>query len=240
MGLGGRLTWRDPQSSVLILEQRYRRLMVLTICPIALMLLETAYTLWATRRENTSGQMVLGAVFNFEKKIAPNEPVGTWPPDRRLHFSWRSRRAGGKRPWGVRERTGGPDPKNVPLGSRGVSQKVNFWGQGNKGRLTSSAVRRRTGEYPAARLLLPGGLCCRVLARWCRPQGCRSPQCGLGAPASIPNRFRSRRPERRTYGCAGLSGQRSAASRVNRRSFPGAPIFRCHPSETSMGVDEGW
>src|ERR1022692_1490937 len=69
-----------------------------------------------------------------------------------------SRRAGGKRPWGVRERTGGPDPKNVPLGSRVVSQKVNFWGQGNKGRLTSSAVRRRTGEYPAARLLLPGGL----------------------------------------------------------------------------------
>ena len=75
-----------------------------------------------------------------------------------------SRRAGGKRPWGVRERTGGPDPKNVPLGSRVVSQKVNFWGQGNKGRLTSSAVRRRTGEYPAARLLLPGGLCCRVPA----------------------------------------------------------------------------
>src|ERR1022692_430776 len=68
-----------------------------------------------------------------------------------------SRRAGGKRPWGVRERTGGPDPKNVPLGSRVVSQKVNFWGQGNKGRLTSSAVRRRTGEYPPARLL-PGGL----------------------------------------------------------------------------------
>src|ERR1019366_7300789 len=48
--------------------------------------------------------------------------------------------------------------QNVPLGSRVVSQKVNFLGQGNKGRLISSAVRRRTGEYPPARLLLPGGL----------------------------------------------------------------------------------
>src|ERR1039458_2486360 len=45
-----------------------------------------------------------------------------------------------------------------PLGSRVVSQKVNFLGQGNKGRLISSAVRRRAGEYPPARLLLPGGL----------------------------------------------------------------------------------
>src|ERR1017187_7633377 len=50
--------------------------------------------------------------------------------------------------------------QNVPLGSRVVSQKVNFWGQGNKGSLISSAVRRRTGEYPPGRLLLPGGLCC--------------------------------------------------------------------------------
>src|ERR1035441_1959140 len=70
-----------------------------------------------------------------------------------------SRRAGGKRPWGVRERgRRGPLTQNVPLGSRVVSQKVNFLGQGNKGRLISSAVRRRTGEYPPARLLLPGGL----------------------------------------------------------------------------------
>src|ERR1017187_9673235 len=48
--------------------------------------------------------------------------------------------------------------QNVPLGSRVVSQKVNFLGQGNKGGLISSAVRRRTGEYPPARLPLPGGL----------------------------------------------------------------------------------
>src|ERR1039457_7234274 len=33
--------------------------------------------------------------------------------------------------------------QNVPLGSRVVSQKVNFLGQGNKGRLISSAVRKR-------------------------------------------------------------------------------------------------
>src|ERR1039457_170062 len=45
-----------------------------------------------------------------------------------------------------------------PAAGRVVSQKMNFWGQGNKGRLTSSAVRRRTDEYPPARLLLPGGL----------------------------------------------------------------------------------
>src|ERR1017187_235042 len=45
-----------------------------------------------------------------------------------------------------------------PSAGRVVPQKVNFWGQGNKGRLTSSAVRRRTDEYPPARLLLPGGL----------------------------------------------------------------------------------
>ena len=51
-----------------------------------------------------------------------------------------------------------PLAQNVPLGSRVVSQKVNFWGQGNKGSLISSAVRRRAGEYPPARLLLPGGL----------------------------------------------------------------------------------
>src|ERR1039457_4048581 len=45
-----------------------------------------------------------------------------------------SRRAGGKRPWGVREWAGaGTLTQNVPLGSRVVSQKVNFLGQGNKG-----------------------------------------------------------------------------------------------------------
>ena len=45
--------------------------------------------------------------------------------------------------------------QNVLLGSRVVSQKVNFLGQGNKG---GSSRLRRTGEYPPARLLLPGGL----------------------------------------------------------------------------------
>src|ERR1017187_7870365 len=59
--------------------------------------------------------------------------------------------------------------QNVPLGSRVVSQKVNFLGQGNKGGLTSSAVRRRTDEYPPARLLLPGGLEPLVLRARVRP-----------------------------------------------------------------------
>ena len=36
-----------------------------------------------------------------------------------------------------------------------------FGDRGTKGSLISSAVRRRTGEYPPGRLLLPGGLCCR-------------------------------------------------------------------------------
>src|ERR1039457_1136572 len=65
--------------------------------------------------------------------------------------------------------------QNVPLGSRVVSQKVNFLGQGNKGGLISSAVRRRTGEYPPARLLLPGGLEPRVLTTlysFCAQSGC--------------------------------------------------------------------
>src|ERR1017187_5041413 len=48
--------------------------------------------------------------------------------------------------------------QNVPLGSRSVPQKVNFWGQGNRGALIPSAVRGRAGEYPPARLPLPGGL----------------------------------------------------------------------------------
>ena len=39
----------DSPSSVLILGRRYRRLMALTLCLIALMLAQTAYTIWATR-----------------------------------------------------------------------------------------------------------------------------------------------------------------------------------------------
>jgi len=48
----------DSQSTVLILAQRYRRLMVLTICLVALMLVQAAYTLWVTRLERTNGQIV--------------------------------------------------------------------------------------------------------------------------------------------------------------------------------------
>src|ERR1019366_6005970 len=64
-----------------------------------------------------------------------------------------SRRAGGKRPWGVRERAGADPTQNVLLGSRVVSQKVNFLGQGNKG----GSSRRPLGEQRANILLLA---CC--------------------------------------------------------------------------------
>lgn len=59
----------DSQSYVLVLEKRYRRLMVLTICLIALMLVQTAYTVWATRRESTNGQILRarGLVITDEK-----------------------------------------------------------------------------------------------------------------------------------------------------------------------------
>ena len=59
----------DSQRSVLVLDQRYRRQMALTICLIALMLVQTAYTLWATRRERTNGQIVRarGLIITDEK-----------------------------------------------------------------------------------------------------------------------------------------------------------------------------
>ncbi|HXM41369.1 MAG TPA: hypothetical protein VN924_08960 [Bryobacteraceae bacterium] len=59
----------DPQNRVLILEKRYRRQMVLTVCLIALMLLQAAYTLWATRRESANGQIVRarGLIITDEK-----------------------------------------------------------------------------------------------------------------------------------------------------------------------------
>src|ERR1039457_6153720 len=82
-----------------------------------------------------------------------------------------------------------PLAQNVPLGSRVVSQKVNFWGQGNKGSLISSAVRRRTGEYPPGRLLLPGGLCCRVTASCALPVAlspCSMPRAPGLAPTKEP------------------------------------------------------
>src|ERR1019366_1615383 len=102
--------------------------------------------------------------------------------------------------------------QNVPLGSRVVSQKVNFLGQGNKGRLISSAVRRRTGEYPPARLLLPGGLTacgrrprgrpavCRCLRNLCAGHGLwggggiqdgSCDGCSLGRRIKGPMRFRT-------------------------------------------------
>src|ERR1022692_565740 len=81
------------------------------------------------------------------QKVAVIGPVPHLPPGC-------SRRAGGKRPWGVRERgRRGPLTQNVPLGSRVVSQKVNFLGQGNKG----GSSRLPLGEERANILLLA---CC--------------------------------------------------------------------------------
>jgi hypothetical protein len=48
----------EPQSNLLVLEKRYRRLMVLTVCLIAAMLAQTAYTMWATRNSRTNGEIL--------------------------------------------------------------------------------------------------------------------------------------------------------------------------------------
>jgi hypothetical protein len=56
-----------------------------------------------------------------------------------------------------------------------MSRKVNFWGQGNK----ASVSGRRAGEYPPARLLLPGGLDGLAPLRLSRSSGWR-PCCHLG------------------------------------------------------------
>src|ERR1022692_2477791 len=92
--------------------------------------------------------------------------ISKWTVNKAISFGNRSRifllgAAGEQEENGLGASASGPArtlTQNVPLGSRVVSQKVNFLGQGNKGGLISSAVRRRTGEYPPARLLLPGGL----------------------------------------------------------------------------------
>jgi hypothetical protein len=48
----------DSQSDVLVLEKQYRRLKALMVCLIALMLVQTAYTVWATRSSRTNGQIL--------------------------------------------------------------------------------------------------------------------------------------------------------------------------------------
>jgi len=59
----------DLQATVLILQRRYRRLMALTICLIAWMLAQTAYTVLATRRQSTNNQILRarGLVITDEK-----------------------------------------------------------------------------------------------------------------------------------------------------------------------------
>ena len=48
----------EPQSNLIVLEKRYRRLMVLTVCLIAAVLAQTAYTAWATRSSRTNGEIL--------------------------------------------------------------------------------------------------------------------------------------------------------------------------------------
>jgi hypothetical protein len=48
----------DFQSEVLVLQKQYRRLKALTVCLIALMLSQTAYTVWVTRSSRTNGQIL--------------------------------------------------------------------------------------------------------------------------------------------------------------------------------------
>jgi len=59
----------DSQSGGPTVEQRCRRLMALGICLIALMLVQTAFILWATRRDGTNGQIVRarGLIITDEK-----------------------------------------------------------------------------------------------------------------------------------------------------------------------------
>ena len=90
-----------------------------------------------------------------------------------------------------------------------MSQKVNFLGQGNKGRLISSPVRRRTGEYPPARLLLPGGLGAAAFMAAVDPfrpgrihhitRPTRA-TCGRSRPTAIPRRRFTRTALRRHIG----------------------------------------
>ena len=62
----------DSNSNVLVLEKRYRRLMVLTLCLIVLMAAQTAYTAWATRLERTDGKILRahGLVITDDKGTA--------------------------------------------------------------------------------------------------------------------------------------------------------------------------
>ncbi|MGA3160419.1 MAG: hypothetical protein ABSC77_04315 [Terracidiphilus sp.] len=62
----------EPQRDHLVLEKRYRRLMVLTVCLMAAMLAQTAYTAWATRSSRTNGEILRarGLVITDDKGTA--------------------------------------------------------------------------------------------------------------------------------------------------------------------------
>ena len=62
----------DSNSNFLLLEKRYRLLMVLTLCLIVLMAAQTVYTAWATRQERTDGKILRahGLVITDDKGTA--------------------------------------------------------------------------------------------------------------------------------------------------------------------------
>src|ERR1017187_2862260 len=115
---------------------------------------------------------------------------------------------------GPAERAGADPTQNVPLGSRVVSQKVNFLGQGNKGGLISSAVRRRTGEYPPARLLLPGRL---------EPRSRRAGR--RGTYPKSPRRRQSRVPDGYLFGTGEKGGLISSTVRRRTGEYPPARLL---------------
>ena len=72
----------DSPSSVLVLGRRYRRLMALTLCLIALMLVQAAYTIWATRPVRTSGQIIRArGLIIVDEKGTERVVIGAPVPD---------------------------------------------------------------------------------------------------------------------------------------------------------------
>jgi hypothetical protein len=72
----------DSQNGIKALDRRYRRLMVLTVCLTALMVVEAAYTLWATRRGSASGQIIRArGLIIVDEKGTERVVIGAPVPD---------------------------------------------------------------------------------------------------------------------------------------------------------------
>lgn len=76
----------EPQNSISNLEQRHRRLTVLNVCLIVLMLVQLAYTIWATRHENTTGQILRArGLIVADEKGTERIVIGAPLPDPMVH-----------------------------------------------------------------------------------------------------------------------------------------------------------